>query len=199
MGQHFFHHSNLCLKIVHKPGNQNVVADAISRRLCLVAALQEDRPQPRERKYARNSSDGPGISRLFYTFSSSYHTTTVLPMMLRVRMREPRRARGKGTTCGSATLSTCGLILPLGQDQARLEDLRARRATRKDILMHLPGHILAGQPGVDRTRINIREHFGGQDWTQASRHFFFFWQPASSAPRQKSPGLLQPSEIPGAP
>ncbi|PHJ20457.1 transposon tf2-1, partial [Cystoisospora suis] len=72
---------------------------------------------------------------------------------------------------------------------------------RRDTLSHFHDHILAGHPGIDRTRIAIREHFW---WPEMDADIDAFVRACTKcarnkASRQKSGGLLQPLEIPEAP
>lgn len=174
------------LHVIYKPGRQNVVADAISRRPDFVGAIRDDQVWSIERTW-RNA------------YTSCEQFKTVAKMCQEARLQKQTGEKES--------------IVAEGREygwQGRYLSVRTRagwrvcvpgKLLRKEIMLHFHDHILAGHPGVERTRATIRQLFW---WPKTDDDIETFVKSCVScakgkASHQREGGLLQPLPIPNAP
>ncbi|PHJ15811.1 retrotransposon ty3-gypsy subclass, partial [Cystoisospora suis] len=178
------------INVVYKPGKQNVVADAISRRQDFIG-LTEERSRGSDPSRITETEFWREQYELCADFNipckavakSSNNEQVSTPILFR-----QREYVWENKYLWVRTKAGWRLCVPTG-------------SLRKTILQQFHDHILAGHPGIDRTRVAVRGSFW---WPKMDRDITIFVQSCVACARGKSShlrsgGLLQPLPIPSAP
>ncbi|PHJ20278.1 gag-pol polyprotein, partial [Cystoisospora suis] len=182
------------IEVIYKPGRQNVVADAISRRPDFLATVTRGNKE-KERGRAELKGDWDQEYEACDDFKEVW-----------------QHGRASGKEVADQGESQKAILFRQREYQREANFLWVRtkagwkvcvpgESLRKEILEHFHDHILAGHPGIDRTRLAVRSLFW---WPRMDLDIEMFVKACvqcarGKASHLKSGGLLQPLPIPNLP